>query len=133
MSKILPAFYLSHGGGPWNHMSGTWRAMHQSLEASLKSLPKFLTATPDCIVMISAHWEESNFTIMTAQNPKMLYDYSGFPPETYSISYPAPGGTIILDQVTELLKKSKIPFSFNDQRGFDHGTFVPLQVAFPEA
>ena len=41
--------------------------------------------------MVSGHWEEDSFTVMTAPTPGMVYDYGGFPPETYKIIYPAPG------------------------------------------
>ena len=41
--------------------------------------------------MISAHWEEAEFTLQSHPAPPMIYDYGGFPDYTYSIRYDAPG------------------------------------------
>ena len=38
-----------------------------------------------------------------------------------------------LARVTELLKGAGLPSAVDPTRGFDHGVFVPLKVAFPEA
>ena len=43
------------------------------------------------LLVISAHWEEPVPTVMTAARPPMLYDYYGFPPEAYRITWPAAG------------------------------------------
>lgn len=77
-----PTFFLSHGGGPWPFMDGDYRRAHAALEASLQALPATLPEAPRAILMISAHWEEAAFTVMTSPAPGMLYDYGGFPPHT---------------------------------------------------
>ena len=46
---------------------------------------------PSGIVVVSAHWEESEATITAHPEPPIIYDYYGFPPESYSLEYPAPG------------------------------------------
>jgi aromatic ring-opening dioxygenase catalytic subunit (LigB family) len=51
-----------------------------------KSLPE-----PSAIVVISAHWEETKDIKVTAASLPLLFDYGGFPAETYEYSYPAPG------------------------------------------
>src|SRR5260221_14359717 len=70
---------------------------------------------------------------MTTEPPPMLYDYSGFPPEAYQITWPAPGDPRIADRVQELLRGAGIATAVNAERGFDHGTFVPLKLAYPDA
>ena len=72
-------------------------------------------------------------SLLTSPAPPLLYDYSGFPPAAYSIKWPAPGATGLADRVAELLSAAGIASAKDDSRGFDHGTFVPLQVAFPAA
>ena len=52
--------------------------------------------------MISAHWEETAFTVMTSPAPGMLYDYGGFPPHTYEVTYPAPGDPVLAERVVAL-------------------------------
>lgn len=63
----------------------------------------------------------------------MLYDYYGFPPESYRITWPAPGEPALAARVVDLLQAAGIAAGTNAERGFDHGTFVPLKVAYSEA
>ena len=63
----------------------------------------------------------------------MVYDYSGFPPETYSIVYPAPGAPDLAARTAELLKSAGLPTHLDPKRGFDHGTFAPAYVMYPKA
>jgi aromatic ring-opening dioxygenase catalytic subunit (LigB family) len=88
---------------------------------------------PRAIVVVSGHWEEREFTINNGAHPPMLYDYSGFPPETYRIKYNAPGSPEVAQRVHDLLDQSGISSGFDSQRGYDHGVFVPLKVAYPKA
>ncbi|MEZ5993693.1 MAG: class III extradiol ring-cleavage dioxygenase [Planctomycetota bacterium] len=62
-----------------------------------------------------------------------MYDYFGFPAHTYELRWPAPGAPEIAVQAMELLAASGIPCKADSSRGFDHGVFVPLKVAFPDA
>src|SRR5690606_22687549 len=82
---------------------------------------------------ISAHWEQEVATLMSASHPEMLYDYSGFPPQTYEIKWPAPGDPQLAGEVQSLLAEAGIPSELDAQRGFDHGTFVPLALSYPQA
>ena len=68
-----------HGGG------SRWR------QRSLKVAGFFC---PSAVLMISGHWETEAFAVMSAPQPPMVYDYSGFPPETFEITYPAPGAPV---------------------------------------
>jgi len=90
-------------------------------------------AMPTAVLVISAHWEESQFTVQTNPKPPMLYDYYGFPPNTYELQYPAPGSPILAARVKELLTKNGIKVKEDSKRGFDHGVFVPLLLALPKA
>jgi aromatic ring-opening dioxygenase catalytic subunit (LigB family) len=63
----------------------------------------------------------------------MLYDYYGFPPESYRITWPAPGDPSLAERVRAVLDAAGIPSGSDPNRGFDHGTFVPLKVTYPEA
>ena len=88
---------------------------------------------PDSILVISAHWEENDATLLGAQNPPMFYDYYGFPPEAYEINYPAPGNPGLADRITNLLSADHIPARIDPARGFDHGSFIPLKLMYPQA
>lgn len=135
MSLKQPVYFVPHGGGPWHVMDnsrfgGAWadlRTFLTSIEAQLPEKPK-------AILMITAHWDDPDVvTVSTAEHPGMYYDYYGFPPHTYEIKYPAPGSPALAARVQALLGEAGIASATDSVRGYDHGTFVPLMVAFPDA
>jgi aromatic ring-opening dioxygenase catalytic subunit (LigB family) len=128
----LPTYFVSHGGGPWPWMP-EWRRRFADLEASLARIPEELPAQPRAVLVISGHWEGPDFAVMSASRPPMVYDYSGFPPETYRVVYPAPGAPDIAVQAAELIRAAGLPTRLDDKRGFDHGAFVPLFIMYPKA
>ena len=75
----LPTYFISHGGGPWPWMKDEMPGVYDRLEASLKDVPRQLRAKPRAVLMISGHWEERDFTVMSSPAPPMYYDYGGFP------------------------------------------------------
>lgn len=121
--------FIPHGGGPLPLVGDPG---HQSLVEFLQRIPDELN-TPSAIVIISAHWEASQPTIISGPSPELLYDYYGFPPETYQIKYPVPGHPALAKMTFELLRNKGIDARFDDQRGFDHGVFVPLKIMLPQA
>ncbi len=131
--QALPTFFISHGGGPWPWIGGPMRATHDKLAASLQQLPQRVGVKPRAVLMISAHWEEPEFTLMAHPNPPMLYDYSNFPENTYRVQYPAPGSPQLARRVRGLLEAAGMLARLDTQRGFDHGTFVPIAVMYPQA
>jgi aromatic ring-opening dioxygenase catalytic subunit (LigB family) len=133
MSTRFPTFYLSHGGGPWPYMTGGVRQNFAALESSLKELPRQLDEKPRAILMISGHWEETDFAVMSNPQPPMVYDFGGFPEETYHIRYPAPGSPELARRVRALIEKAGLASHLDPARGFDHGTYSLLAVTHPNA
>jgi aromatic ring-opening dioxygenase catalytic subunit (LigB family) len=129
---ILPTYFISHGGGPWYWVQ-EMKAVYRHLEQSLQQMPREINVTPKAILAVSGHWEETDFTVMTSPNPSMLYDYSGFPEHTYSVKYGAPGSPEIATRVQVLMKSAGFDTRTDGSRGFDHGVFVPLAAAYPDA
>jgi len=130
----MPTVYIPHGGGPWPwvHVPFGTKQELGSLRSYLENLGTIVPETPSAILVISAHWEEARPTLMTNPHPPMLYDYDGFPQESYSIQWPAPGAPELAARVRELLKINRMPTADDAERGFDHGTFVPLKLAYPD-
>jgi aromatic ring-opening dioxygenase catalytic subunit (LigB family) len=110
-----------------------WRSRFGNLEASLARIPREIPAKPRAVLVISGHWEGPEFAVMSAAHPPMVYDYYGFPPETYQIVYPAPGAPEAAARTAELIRAAGLPTRLDDKRGFDHGAFVPLFVMYPKA
>jgi aromatic ring-opening dioxygenase catalytic subunit (LigB family) len=109
-------------GGP-----DTWKNMAEWL----RHLAEHVGARPAAIVAISGHWEESDFTVTSAANPPLLFDYYGFPEHTYRLEYPAPGSPELANEICTLLKASGIAVQQDSKRGFDHGVFIPFKLIYP--
>lgn len=121
--------FISHGGGPWPLLGDP---RHKNLIEFLEEIPSTLIS-PSAILIISGHWEEDLPAIQSAAQPKMLYDYYGFPEESYRFSYPAPGHPKLAARISTTLNESGITARLDGQRGFDHGVFVPLMIMYPSA
>ncbi|HET9122309.1 MAG TPA: class III extradiol ring-cleavage dioxygenase [Acidiferrobacteraceae bacterium] len=132
-AATMPTYFLSHGGGPWPWLEGPYREACRLLEDSLRRLPQDLPEPPRAILMVSGHWEEREFAVMGNPQPKMLYDYAGFPEHTYHVQYPAPGAPALAVRIQTLLRSAGLKAHLDADRGFDHGVFAPLAVAFPAA
>lgn len=130
----MPVVFLPHGGGPWPFVDLGWGITDADALATylrdVRALPK---SPPKALLVISAHWEERVPTVMTSARPPMLYDYYGFPPASYEIQWPAPGDPALAARVQELLGTSGFATATDGERGFDHGTFVPLKLTYPDA
>lgn len=134
-TQRFPVVYLPHGGGPWPFVNlGLGSAQERSALATyLEGLPRLPPAKPRALLVVSAHWEEQVPTVMTGAHPPLLFDYYGFPPESYQLTWPAPGSPAVAERVRELLGAAGIQTGANSERGFDHGAFVPLKVSYPKA
>ena len=130
----MPVAFLPHGGGPWPFVDlGFPRGELEDMARYLRSVAQLPKAPPRALLVISAHWEAPVPTVMTSPAPPLLYDYVGFPPESYRVRWPAPGSPALAARVRELLSASGIASAEDARRGFDHGTFVPLSLLYPGA
>ena len=129
MKKKGAVLFIPHGGGPLPIL-GDQR--HQEL---IKFLEKIKTKInkPSSIIIVSAHWEEEEVKITSGEKPSLIYDYSGFPEETYKIIYPATGNPALANKIKILLNAQNINSKLDTERGFDHGVFIPLKIMYPDA
>ncbi|SMD22683.1 Aromatic ring-opening dioxygenase, catalytic subunit, LigB family [Lentzea albidocapillata] len=113
--------YLSHGAPPladdktWTRELKDWSA----------TLPR-----PEAVLMVSAHWEEAPTTIGATTTVPLVYDFGGFPQRYYEVTYEAPGAPELANDVRKLLGGH---VEQDEQRGLDHGAYVPLKEMFPDA
>lgn len=134
-SARLPVAFIPHGGGPWPFVDlGMDHGEVEQLAGFLRALPSLAGHKPRALLVISAHWEERVPTLLAGAHPPLLFDYYGFPPESYELTWPAPGAAPELRQrVLQLLTRAGFESALDHERGFDHGTFVPLKLAYPHA
>lgn len=129
MSGSTDILFISHGGGPLPLLGDPdHRELVQHLKTLAGKLPK-----PDAILVISAHWEARVPTVTTAAQPALIYDYYGFPHESYQITYPCVGDPALAAKVSQALRQAGLAAAEDGGRGLDHGVFVPLKIMYPEA
>ncbi len=128
-----PVIFMPHGGGPWRFVeTGLPRDELDSLAAYLRAVPAAYDPPPRALLVVSGHWEEAVPTLTSAAHPTLYYDYAGFPPESYTLTWPAPGDPALAGRVQGLLADAGFRSATDATRGFDHGTFIPLKLAWPE-
>ncbi|KNX36130.1 dioxygenase family protein [Luteipulveratus halotolerans] len=124
MSDRQPVLYLSHGAPPladdarWTHELGQWGA----------DLPR-----PDRILIVSAHWEAAPVALSSTSGAPLLYDFWGFPQRYYEVTYDAPPAPDLARDVEALVRQPGVPVHRDEERGLDHGAYVPLKEMFPDA
>jgi len=86
------------------------------------------------ILVVSAHWQTTGPLRITAwEHAPLIYDFGGFPEELYRIQYPAPGDPALAARIADDLRAAGHDVKLETSRGLDHGAWVPLLLAWPEA
>jgi aromatic ring-opening dioxygenase catalytic subunit (LigB family) len=129
----LPVHYIPHGGGPCFFMDWEPKGIWANMERYLRQLPADITGDIKSLLVISAHWESPTVSVTGNPNPGLIYDYSGFPPHTYHLKWPAPGHEALASDVARRLRDGGVDCDIDPERGFDHGVFIPLLLSFPLA
>ena len=128
-----PIVFVSHGGGPLPLLNDP---SHTDMLRVFERLKLELTDNPErprALLFVSAHWEADPVALTSAAQPSLLYDYYGFPPESYALSYPVAGAPELAETIQQRLSQHGIASQLDSQRGLDHGVFVPALLLFPEA
>ena len=128
-----PTLFIPHGAGPCFFMDWNPKDAWDATAAWLRSIPASLPARPKAILLISGHWLAQQATLGATERPELIFDYHGFPPHTYELQYAAPGAPEVAARVQQLLSAAGLAVAQDDARGWDHGVFIPLKVAFPDA
>ncbi len=120
----LPALFLGHGAPPllddalWTRQLSEWASR----------LPR-----PRAILIVSAHWEAAPVSLSaTGAATPLIYDFGGFDPKYYAMTYPTPDASGLAALVTAVLPDG-LTVHQHGSRGLDHGAWVPLRVMYPEA
>ena len=88
---------------------------------------------PRAVVIASPHFAARAPSVVSDPHPAMIYDFGGFPNELYQIDYSAAGDPELAGEVAALLGEAGFPAELTAERGFDHGSWVPLSLIWPEA
>lgn len=121
-----PSLFISHGG-PNIVTDETLARTH------LAGLASTLPEKPSAIVIASAHFEANGPSVVADAKPGMIYDFGGFAPELYQIDYPAPGDPALAVRIKDMLDDAGLGATMVVERGYDHGTWTTMLLAFPKA
>jgi 4,5-DOPA dioxygenase extradiol len=120
----LPALYISHGAPPLLD-DPEWM---EQLAAWARRLPK-----PRAVLIVSAHWESAPLMLSSpAANTPLVYDFGGFHPRYYQLTYLTPDASDLARRVAAAMPDAE-PVHAHPRRGLDHGAWVPLMVMYPLA
>src|ERR1035437_8154554 len=118
----LPAMFLSHGAPPLFD-DGQWM---RKLFAWAQSLPK-----PKAVLIVSAHWESAPLSLSsTAADTTPVYDFGGFAQRYYEMRYDTPDASELARRVLAVVPDTETVHE-HQERGLDHGAWVPLKVMYP--
>ncbi|EED23147.1 conserved hypothetical protein [Talaromyces stipitatus ATCC 10500] len=126
---------VNHGSGPMPVLGDEY---HTDVTKSLQeTIPRILRLgtpeAPRAILVITAHWSENYPTVSSADKHELYYDYRGFPPQSYSLKYDAPGSRRVAEEVGKALENEGLRPVLDDKRGWDHGVFIPFMLINPLA
>ncbi|SMC19186.1 Aromatic ring-opening dioxygenase, catalytic subunit, LigB family [Andreprevotia lacus DSM 23236] len=121
----LPTVFVSHGSPMLALGAGATGTAWHSLA---QSLPK-----PRAIVVFSAHWSAPTPVVGTAASHDTIHDFGGFPAPLYEVRYDTQGDPELALQLAKGLQDAGWPVRVDDERGLDHGAWVPLKDMYPDA
>ena len=123
-NRIEPLF-VSHGS-PETALKET--AAHNFLKGFAATGPR-----PRAILTVSAHFETGTPALVADPAPGMIYDFGGFDPRLRDMVYAAPGAPDVAVAAHTLLADAGLEPDLIEQRGYDHGVWVPLVLIYPDA
>jgi 4,5-DOPA dioxygenase extradiol len=97
---------------------------------------------PAAIAIVSAHWQTRAAEVRAtgAARPALIYDFRGFPDAMFRMQYAAPGAPELAREIVDAVACAhavdgapKWAAQVDETRGWDHGTWVPLRLAYPAA
>jgi 4,5-DOPA dioxygenase extradiol len=123
-TPVMPALYMGHGAPPLLE-DELWKSQ---LRAWVATMPR-----PKGILIVSAHWESAPLSLSaTAAGTPLVYDFGGFDPKYYRMTYPTPDASALAKRVAAAMPSTE-PVHVHPRRGLDHGAWVPLTIMYPDA
>ncbi len=124
-----PALFVSHGAPDLVLKNSEARVfLEQYGQQIVKDFGK-----PKAILVATAHFETGVPTFTADSKPDMIYDFGGFARELNQMRYQARGEPALAQRAAALLDDAGLAGRTVTGRGYDHGTWVPLMLLFPEA
>ncbi len=116
----MPVLFIGHGS-PMNAIEDN--AFTRVLVKLSATLP-----APKAVCVVSAHWVTRGSQVLTAEHPRTIHDFFGFPQPLYEVQYPAPGAP---EEAKRLALEHHL--LSDHQWGLDHGAWSVLRHIYPKA
>ncbi|MDE2401357.1 MAG: dioxygenase [Burkholderiales bacterium] len=123
--KQAPVFFVSHGAPTFALESGLLGPRLQALGQQVSGVK--------AVLVVSPHWQTHTVCVMTTAAPSTMHDFGGFAQALYGLQYPAPGSPAYALEAARLLSQAGFTVDLDEQRGLDHGAWVPLRYLLPNA
>lgn len=120
-----PSLFVSHGSPMFALQPGELGPRLARLGASLAGI--------EAVLVVSPHWQTRGLRVMTTPAPATVHDFGGFPPALHALQYTPPGAPALALDVAGLLADAGFAPTLDDDRGLDHGAWVPLRHLLPDA
>ncbi|MCC7284664.1 MAG: dioxygenase [Burkholderiaceae bacterium] len=127
--NMLPSLFVSHGSPMLALEPGFAGAFMQQLGPAIDAA----FGRPRAIVVASAHSLTREPVLLAAPHHDTVHDFGGFPPALYELRYDAPGAPALAPRVAQLVREAGLPVHTVNEGGLDHGIWVPLRYAYPQA
>lgn len=127
---IQPALFISHGAPTLALGDAPAADFMKQLGIDLRRPD----VKPDAIIVVTAHYEKSGgVAVGAASHPETVHDFFGFPQALYDLRYEPPGHPTLAREIADALEQAGFPTTVEDNRGLDHGVWVPLRFLVPDA
>jgi len=123
--SLMPTLFISHGAPTFALAPGL---LGPRLTALGEALPR-----PGAVLLVSPHWITRELRAATTKTPATIHDFGGFDEALYDLVYPAKGAPQAAARTVELLNRAGWRTGIDEQRGLDHGAWVPLRHLYPLA
>lgn len=120
-----PVFFISHGAPTFAIEPGQLGSQLQALGRQLPELK--------AVLVVSPHWQSQGVKVMGTAWPETVHDFGGFPASLYRLTYPAAGQPEMAREAARLLTAAGFATELDEDRGLDHGAWVPLMHLLPDA
>lgn len=119
-----PALFVSHGSPMFAVEPGRLGPRLAELGSRLGEVR--------AILFVSPHWQTHDVRVSVSAAPATIHDFGGFPAELYGLRYPAVGAPGLAHRAAALLAQAGF-LADVQERGLDHGAWVPLLHLRPQA
>jgi len=123
--RRVPSLFVAHGS-PLTVVDKDFASTLRKFGSRQKNLR--------AVVIVSAHWQTTGaIHVSSHPKPQLVYDFTGFPSWLYNFAYAPPGDRALAQSVAIRLQQGGVDARLDPERGLDHGAWVPLSMAFPDA